>query len=454
MISVVCVYNDENALKNVLLKSLENQTAKFELVRINNLDHAYRSAAEALNYGARQAQGDYLMFVHQDMWLASDTWLEDAEKILTTLPCLGVAGVAGMSDKGRNWYERVKFSISVLESEERTESGRVKAPEEVQTLDECVLIVPRSVFERLHFDERVFDGWDCYGADYCLAAKQVALKVYVIPLPCSHCTSRASYPIWQFKDLLKYHERLYQKYRNKYQRIYTWMGTISWLNLRLRSITAFIGPLYLRLFPNIFVLMKRELSGCESVLDLGCGPHSPLQVCNIPFSVGVELFEPSLLDSRRIGIHSQYILGDIRKIAFRPKSFDAVIAVEVLEHLTKEEGIRLLHRMEEWAKRKVIVTTPNGYLTQDPYDNNPLQEHRSGWDVHDLRSLGLQVRGSAGWKALRGHKGYVKYRPAFLWKRIADVTQPLVYRFPNLSFQLMAIKQIGEGNSGYKEGQH
>ena len=84
MISVVCVYNNEAILKVALSRSLQSQTATFELILLDNRDGRYRSAAQALNDGGRRAIGDFIMFVHQDMWLASDTWLEDAEKILTT----------------------------------------------------------------------------------------------------------------------------------------------------------------------------------------------------------------------------------------------------------------------------------------------------------------------------------------------------------------------------------
>ncbi|MBA7656382.1 hypothetical protein ES703_64306 [subsurface metagenome] len=86
------------------------------------------------------------------------------------------------------------------------------------------------------------------------------------------------------------------------------------------------------------------------MLDLGCGHHTPIQRCNIPFSVGVELFEPYLQDSKRRGIHSQYIKADVRRIEFKLKSFDAVIAVDVLEYLTKQEGAELLSKMGKAGK--------------------------------------------------------------------------------------------------------
>jgi hypothetical protein len=140
-------------------------------------------------------------------------------------------------------------------------------------------------------------------------------------------------------------------------------------------------------------------------------------------------------------LHTEYIRADVRTVQFKPRSFDAVIALQILEHLTKEEGLKLLEQMEEWACRKVVVTTPNGYVKQDEYDNNPLQDHKSGWEARELRKLGFKVRGDGGYKGLRGYKGYVKYQPSFLWERIADMTQRINWYCPSLAFQLMAVRR-------------
>jgi ubiquinone/menaquinone biosynthesis C-methylase UbiE len=223
------------------------------------------------------------------------------------------------------------------------------------------------------------------------------------------------------------------------------MAEVSWLKPKLGLFYEFLRRFYLRFFPDVTIILKRELSRCDTVLDLGCGHDSLIQYFNIPFSVGVELFDPSLQESKRKGIHSQYIKADIRKIEFKPKSFDAVIATEVLEHLTKQEGEELLNKIGKWARRKVIVTTPNGYLWSsclDGYAKNPLQQHRSGWTVDELRRLGFRVFGSNGWKRLRGHKGAPKYRPTFFWARISDLTQKVTYYYPNLAFQLLAVKRV------------
>lgn len=440
MISVVCVYNNERTLREVLLKCLANQTARFELITLDNRDNRFKSAAEALNFGGAKATGDHIMFAHQDMWLGSDSWMEDVDKILKAIPDLGIAGVAGMSEKGRNDQERRKWSIDVFD-EVWWEGGNnlVQKPEEVQTLDECLLIVPKWVFSKLKFDEKVFDGWHCYGTDYCLCVGQLGLRAYVIPAYCCHSCLRRN-----MEDLPKFQQRLYMKQRKNYKHIYTWMGEVSWLKLRLRSLYEFLGPFYRRFFPDVTIILRRELSGCDRVLDLGCGHHSLIGYFDIPFSVGVELFEPSLQESRRKGIHSQYIQANITKVEFKPKSFDAVIATEVLEHLTKKEGWELLGKMETWARKKVIITTPNGYLRQDPYEDNPLQEHKSGWSPDELREFGFKVLGTNGWKRLRGYKTELKYKPAWLWVRISDLTQRVTYHCPKLAYQLLAVKQLDE----------
>ena len=191
-------------------------------------------------------------------------------------------------------------------------------------------------------------------------------------------------------------------------------------------------------------ILKKKLYDCNTVLELGCGYNSPIQYCNVHFSVGVELFEPYLQESKKKAIHKQYIKADIRKIEFKPKSFDTVVALDVLEHLTTEEGLMLIKKMEKWSRKKIIIFTPNGYVWQDDYDNNPLQEHKSGWSAKELEKLGFKVFGINGWKKLRGYKASIKYKPTIIWGVISNLTQKVTYRHPKFAFQLFAVKQTGD----------
>jgi len=436
MFSIVVVYNNEQALNKILLQSLKNQTVQFELIALDNTKGKFKSAAEALNYGGKQAKGKYIIFVHQDIELDSDMWLEKTEKILDSIPDLGIAGVVGMSEEGNDNKERGRGCISDCGEIWRW-SQPVKNPEAVQTLDECLLIIPKAVFSSIQFDEKTFDSWHCYGADYCLSVRQMELKAYVIPVFVYHRSLRTN-----IEMLVKYKKRLYKKHKKKHKYIYTTTGSISFPKLMFLSIWASLKPIYKKFFPSWEDYLKRELAGCETVLDLGCGYNSAIQYCKVPFSVGVELFEPYLQESQKKSIHSEYIKEDITKIEFAPKSFDIVVCFEVLEHLTKDQGYKLCEKMEKWAKNKIVIKTPNNYIEQDGYDDNPLQEHKSGWDVEELQKLGFEVYGISGWKKLRGYRGEIQYKPVLLWKCISSLTQKITYRCPKSAFQLFAIKRI------------
>jgi len=99
MIAIVCVYNDERVLADFLLDSLSRQTVHYELITIDNTENQFTSAAQALNFGGRKAHGKYIMFVHQDIRLCSIEWMRDAERMLESLPNLGVAGIAGRGER-------------------------------------------------------------------------------------------------------------------------------------------------------------------------------------------------------------------------------------------------------------------------------------------------------------------------------------------------------------------
>ena len=177
MISVVCVYNNKQILDNFLIKSLKNQSVDYELILINNTKNKFKSAAEALNYGSERATGSYIMFVHQDIDLFSKTWLEKAEKCLNLISDLGIAGVAGKVNKG-NVLTKISHGIIPKSAG----NYQIYNPIKVQTLDECLIIIPKSTFKLLKFDEETCDDWHLYAADYCLSIKNFNLNAYIIPM--------------------------------------------------------------------------------------------------------------------------------------------------------------------------------------------------------------------------------------------------------------------------------
>ncbi len=197
MLSVVCVYNNEHILTDYLLQSLQTQTAPVELITLDNTEGRFRSAAQALNYGGGKAQGQYILFVHQDVSLNDPEWIRHAEAMVESLHNVGIAGVAGASDTG------TISNVMHGSPPKSASTTSVTTPVAVQTLDECAVIIPRRVFTVLRFDETVCDDWHLYATDYCLSSQILGLTTFVLPLPAYHLsTGRALAPTQIFDKLV------------------------------------------------------------------------------------------------------------------------------------------------------------------------------------------------------------------------------------------------------------
>jgi hypothetical protein len=73
---------------------------------------------------------------------------------------------------------------------------------------------------------------------------------------------------------------------------------------------------------------------------------------------------------------------------------DSVFALDVIEHMEKEEGLQFLKEAERVARKQILVYTPLGFYPQSYEDKNKLdrwqmgggywQTHRSGWNPEDF----------------------------------------------------------------------
>ncbi len=213
---------------------------------------------------------------------------------------------------------------------------------------------------------------------------------------------------------------------------------------------------YRKLIPHrdteYYEKIGEELRGMLSVLDVGCGENSPIRnIKKTFFSTGVDLSESAIKKSSDRGIHDQYLVSNILDIdtLFEKKSFDAVIALDVIEHLTKEDGLSLIEKMESLARKKIIISTPNGFVEQF-VEKEPLQEHLSGWDCKEMKGLGYTCIGMNGIKYIPRERGAITISPSRIWGLVADFMQPLIYHVPQIAFQLLCIKTYEDINGQQK----
>lgn len=194
----------------------------------------------------------------------------------------------------------------------------------------------------------------------------------------------------------------------------------------------------------LLYLLSKEIDDEWTILDVGCGRCSPLkEIKKESYKVGLDHYEPYISKSKEQSIHNKYVLGDVRALPFKYKTFECAIATEVLEHLNKEDGLKMLQEMERVAKRKIILTTPNGFLrTYAGPEDNPEETHLCGYTVDELKKIGFKVYGFNGLKVLwtiRNGKAVLRFRVYILFVYLSGV---FVYYFPQFAFQLFFFKKM------------
>lgn len=143
-------------------------------------------------------------------------------------------------------------------------------------------------------------------------------------------------------------------------------------------------------------LWKFKSGEIVSILDVACGLSFKSKFIDAQIRVGVDIHEEYF---KHIEATVPYVVvkHDVRKLdeIFIPKSFDLVIALDIVEHLHKEEALKMMSVCESIAKKAVIIETPEGFVPQNidiqGHGADEWQTHRSGWQVEDFTERGYQV---------------------------------------------------------------
>jgi len=187
--------------------------------------------------------------------------------------------------------------------------------------------------------------------------------------------------------------------------------------------------------------LESWLEGCASVLDVGCGANSPVAMVAGIKRYGVDGFAESVDKARIGGKYENVICAELLEYlgAQNSRAFDAVVALDVIEHFDREGGLRLMREMERVSAKKVIIATPNGFLPQAATENHH-QEHLSGWPASDFLANGYEVKGLYGLKVLRGqgHESRIPSSSLLAW--ISWNTARIAENIPSLAAGLICQK--------------
>jgi len=173
---VICAVNNEESLERDLLSSPMLRDGRVPVFTYRNA----KSAGEAYNAGIEATDQEYMVFVHQDVYLPlgwelqvsrAIRFLEDKQVPWAVLGCMGVTRSGDFA--GTGWSSGSR----------REHRHGPQQPTEVSSLDEVVLVVRRST--NVVFDPRL-PFFHLYGTDVVLAAASAGYKSFAVYCPVVH----------------------------------------------------------------------------------------------------------------------------------------------------------------------------------------------------------------------------------------------------------------------------
>ncbi len=188
----------------------------------------------------------------------------------------------------------------------------------------------------------------------------------------------------------------------------------------------------------------------ESILDVGCGQGYPMRLIRYIMKpkkvVGVDLFKKYIKEAKEEKLHDDYVFCDVRKMKFKPRSFDVVIASQIIEHLPGKDTKKFVEDLEKIAKKQVIIATPIGEMYHPAVDGNKLQLHKSFFYPEDFERLGYKVV-KYGRKSIFGDNGIVHKINVDLVRKLIFfgnvVASPLYYMCqPIADYYFVAYKDM------------
>jgi hypothetical protein len=107
---------------------------------------------------------------------------------------------------------------------------------------------------------------------------------------------------------------------------------------------------------------------------------------------GIEGFADYLTEMHRY-LYNELHVGDARELLPTLGNYDLIFLGDIIEHLDKADGRRLLRLALERANKAVMVSTPKHETGQGALCANDLERHRSLWSARDFRKFeGATVR--------------------------------------------------------------
>jgi hypothetical protein len=164
------------------------------------------------------------------------------------------------------------------------------------------------------------------------------------------------------------------------------------------SFESFEGPNSKMCQPSDFwPILGNSMLETSLVVDLGSGVR-PNFFLGQDVTICVELFQDYLEHLKNSSTNNNVILvkEDVLSFLLRQpsRSIETIVVTDLIEHLSKEDGSKLIDEVKRVVTKQALIVTPRGFMPQhvgegDDDDwgfiGNELQNHISGWDIEDFQ---------------------------------------------------------------------
>jgi len=148
---------------------------------------------------------------------------------------------------------------------------------------------------------------------------------------------------------------------------------------------------------EILQAVEKAIKETDVVLDIGCGIR-PMSYFRPKLHILVEPHQEyvDILNYRNSGDKSVITLNQNALealIHFASQSVDSIFLLDVIEHINKEEGLKIIQECERVAREQIVIFTPLGFMPQHVHgvdawglNGGTFQEHISGWLPADFNA--------------------------------------------------------------------
>lgn len=137
---------------------------------------------------------------------------------------------------------------------------------------------------------------------------------------------------------------------------------------------------HFHLIPTIIATMGRYPQKKYLDLGIGYGKYGVLAKEYVwPTKLdGIEAHADYITDLQR-SVYDTIYIQDLMEFPFNDKVYDLYLMIDIIEHLTKEDGEKLL----QMIPGDIIISTPKEFYQDDHGD--VWERHKSLWSEDDLR---------------------------------------------------------------------